>query len=220
MIHYTAIATRCRELDEKIVEIDAVLPLATAAQQGELSDLRRQLWDELDSLRPRYKAFRIPIVSRRSQGDPVSPRPPAGPFSRQGHLEAIETHYNGHRFRSRIEARWAVFFDELGVEWEYEKEGYTLSDGTKYLPDFWLPESATFVEVKGAPPTTAERQTAATLARDSGKSVLLVWGTVAGRCLVAWSPAEFELLGWEGKEEADFCRAAIAARRARFEHTL
>jgi hypothetical protein len=25
--------------------------------------------------------------------------------------KAIETHYKGYRFRSRLEARWAVFFD-------------------------------------------------------------------------------------------------------------
>lgn len=54
-------------------------------------------------------------------------------------IKAIETKYNGYRFRSRLEARWAVFFDTLGVKYEYEKEGYDL-DGTWYLPDFWLPD--------------------------------------------------------------------------------
>jgi hypothetical protein len=52
------------------------------------------------------------------------------------HIKAINTRYKGYRFRSRLEARWAVFFDELGYEWEYEPEGYVLSDGTCYLPDF------------------------------------------------------------------------------------
>jgi hypothetical protein len=32
-----------------------------------------------------------------------------------------------------------VFFDYYGLVWEYEKEGFKLSDGTYYLPDFWLP---------------------------------------------------------------------------------
>lgn len=49
---------------------------------------------------------------------------------------AIETRYKGYRFRSRLEARWAVFFNTLGLEWEYEPEGFNLSDGTMYLPDF------------------------------------------------------------------------------------
>ena len=30
-------------------------------------------------------------------------------------IKAIETEYNGYKFRSRLEARWAVFFDALGV---------------------------------------------------------------------------------------------------------
>ena len=53
-------------------------------------------------------------------------------------IQAIETEYNGYRFRSRLEARWAVFFDALGVDYEYEPEGYELPDGRRYLPDFRL----------------------------------------------------------------------------------
>lgn len=64
-------------------------------------------------------------------------------------IKAIETRYKGYRFRSRLEARWAVFFDALNLEWEYEKEGYDLGDGTYYLPDFWLPELEIWYEVKG-----------------------------------------------------------------------
>jgi hypothetical protein len=45
-------------------------------------------------------------------------------------IKPIETHYKGYRFRSRLEARWAVFFDELGLRWEYEREGFDLGDGT------------------------------------------------------------------------------------------
>ena len=53
-------------------------------------------------------------------------------------LKAIQTEYKGYRFRSRLEARWAVFFDACGVDWEYEPEGYDLGDGLYYLPDFLL----------------------------------------------------------------------------------
>lgn len=53
-------------------------------------------------------------------------------------VKAIETEYKGYRFRSRLEARWAVFFDAIGAEWEYEPEGFMLEDGTLYLPDFLL----------------------------------------------------------------------------------
>lgn len=51
-------------------------------------------------------------------------------------MKAIQTHYKGYKFRSRTEARWAVFFDSIGVDWEYEPEGFVLSDGSRYLPDF------------------------------------------------------------------------------------
>ena len=77
-------------------------------------------------------------------------------------LKPIETIYNGYRFRSRLEARWAVFFDALGVRYEYEPEGFDLGNGLYYLPDFLLhdimPRYAqgdylrdVYVEVKGQP---------------------------------------------------------------------
>jgi hypothetical protein len=62
-------------------------------------------------------------------------------------MKAIETRYNNYRFRSRLEARWAVFFDTLGVPYEYEREGFELG-GVYYLPDFWLPEQQCWVEIK------------------------------------------------------------------------
>lgn len=49
--------------------------------------------------------------------------------------KAIETKYAGHLFRSRLEARWAVFFDRMDIEWEYEAEAFQTSAGN-YLPDF------------------------------------------------------------------------------------
>lgn len=71
-------------------------------------------------------------------------------------IKAIETQYKGYRFRSRLEARWAVFFDALGAKWEYEKEGFDLGDYGWYLPDFWLPELELWVEIKAEDPTDEE----------------------------------------------------------------
>src|SRR5258708_11826755 len=73
--------------------------------------------------------------------------------------QPIETAYNGYRFRSRLEARWAVFFDALGLEWEYEKEGFDLPSGS-YLPDFWLPQVKSWCEVKAETLTITERKKA------------------------------------------------------------
>ena len=52
-------------------------------------------------------------------------------------MRPIETNYRGCRFRSRIEARWAVFFDALGFEWWYEPEGFALRfDYEKFAADW------------------------------------------------------------------------------------
>ncbi|HZN76073.1 MAG TPA: hypothetical protein VFC00_30955 [Micromonosporaceae bacterium] len=71
-----------------------------------------------------------------------------------GAIKAIETEYKGHLMRSRLEARWAVFFDALGIPWHYEEQGYELPSG-RYLPDFRIEGGALvgsadlWVEVKG-----------------------------------------------------------------------
>lgn len=64
-------------------------------------------------------------------------------------VKPIETWAYGHRFRSRLEARYAVFLTELGVAWQYEPEGFDLNAGY-YLPDFYLPfvNGGTWIEVK------------------------------------------------------------------------
>ena len=70
-------------------------------------------------------------------------------------MKPIETVYKGYRFRSRLKARWAVFFDACGVDWEYEPEGFDLGGGLMYLPDFLLhgvqgrDGGDLYVEVKG-----------------------------------------------------------------------
>jgi hypothetical protein len=80
-------------------------------------------------------------------------------LGRFGH-KSLPTYYKGITFRSRLEARWAIVFDELGIKWEYEPEGIEI-DGSHfsdpynlktfgYLPDFYLPELGCIVEVKGS----------------------------------------------------------------------
>lgn len=62
-------------------------------------------------------------------------------------IKALPSFYRGITFRSRMEARWAVFMDVLGIRYFYEPEGYEI-DGTYYLPDFFLPTIDAFLEVK------------------------------------------------------------------------
>ena len=64
-------------------------------------------------------------------------------------IRPIETVYNGYRFRSRLEARWAVFFDAAGIKYQYEPEGFEAKGGVMYLPDFYMLDFDVYVEVKG-----------------------------------------------------------------------
>ena len=73
-------------------------------------------------------------------------------------IRAIPVWYRGYRFRSRLEGRWGCFFDNIGIEFQYEPQGFRLPDGTCYLPDFWLPVVKAFAEVKPTDPTTEDRK--------------------------------------------------------------
>jgi hypothetical protein len=95
-------------------------------------------------------------------------------------LKAIETTYNGYRFRSRLEARWACFLDSLAVPYAYEAEGYDL-DGVWYLPDFWLPTINCWMEIKGKPPNAEEIDKAIRLARLGGRPVIVFAGEIDPR---------------------------------------
>ena len=59
-------------------------------------------------------------------------------------IPAIPTMYAGTQFRSRLEAKWAAFFDLIGWPWEYEP-----LDLDGYIPDFVVGFSTPLlVEVK------------------------------------------------------------------------
>jgi len=86
-------------------------------------------------------------------------------------IKAIDTKYKGYNFRSRLEARWAIFFDSLGIKWEYEKEGYNLGNGIYYLPDFWLPQLDCFIEIKPIKASEEELKKAELLCAGTKKTV-------------------------------------------------
>lgn len=137
-------------------------------------------------------------------------------------LKSIDTKYGGCEFRSRLEARYAVLFDTLGIVWEYEPQGYEVtkrlecSDETfRYLPDFWLPDLKVWFEVKGEIDTISTDRllnAAASLSSNNG-----------GDChdRVAPGVASTLLDGIYCKahsSNASTILAIDAARTARFEH--
>lgn len=64
-------------------------------------------------------------------------------------MRGKRTQYAGVRFRSRVEAAWAGFFDDQGIAWEYEPERL-VGNGYEYRPDFRIGDAAIWVEVKSA----------------------------------------------------------------------
>lgn len=64
-------------------------------------------------------------------------------------IKAIPTTYNNVQFRSRLEARWAAFFDLAGIEWDYEP-----FDLDGWAPDFLLRTAVGHVLVEVKPVDT------------------------------------------------------------------
>jgi hypothetical protein len=62
-------------------------------------------------------------------------------------VTSLRTQYGDILFRSRLEARWAVWMDEVGIKWEYEPVWLETRYGN-WLPDFRL-EDGRWAEVKG-----------------------------------------------------------------------
>lgn len=100
-------------------------------------------------------------------------------------IKAIETRYKGYRFRSRLEARWAVFFDAAGVKWEYETQGFMLPSGP-YLPDFLLPDLGLWFEVKGKDADEDELQKCREL-RYGPQNVILSEGNIGDERLTLFT---------------------------------
>lgn len=70
-----------------------------------------------------------------------------------------------------------MFFDALGLTWDYEPEGYSLPSGG-YLPDFWLPWQNAWFEVKGqwGGYDGREQALAGELAEATGRTVFIAYG--------------------------------------------
>jgi hypothetical protein len=146
----------------------------------------------------------------------------------------IQTRYAGCHFRSRLEARWAVFLDRLGIEWQYEPEGFDLGRHGWYLPDFRITteEGTGYLEVKplgfGIHPeamlSEPEQNKIIGLSEQPGVHVAVVGehgrhrpadGVLAWRWLRGeWTPTKVTF----GRGEPDLIAGWNAARSARFEH--
>jgi len=71
-----------------------------------------------------------------------------GRFKPENHRITRRVQYKNIWFRSRWESSFARWLDSKNIKWIYEPKRFKISIGT-YLPDFFLPEKNTWIEVKG-----------------------------------------------------------------------
>lgn len=117
---------------------------------------------------------------------------------------AIETRYKGYRFRSRVEARWAVYFDSLGIYWDYEVQGFDLTKAPvagaielgAYLPDFWLNQVRMWAEVKAGAFSALEVQKCDALANLTGFPCLMLDGQPELKPYLARQPKDENFPGY------------------------
>lgn len=94
-------------------------------------------------------------------------------FSSASDVQAQRDLYKGIEFRSKLESKTAQALDNIGIAWVYEPEGYKLSNGMWYRPDFWLPDARQFVECKGVMDAKDSAKIVG-LVEDTGRQVLVV----------------------------------------------
>lgn len=123
-------------------------------------------------------------------------------------IKAIQTEYRGILFRSRLEARWAMFFDSLRIKWLYEHEGYQLGSD-RYLPDFYLPNLKCFVEVKGQKPNEREQRVAFELSKEKGLPVHIFAGAVPRPKFELWMEDGFETYTFDYSKQSENMRGQL-----------
>lgn len=132
-------------------------------------------------------------------------------------IKPIQTRYKGYNFRSRLEARWAVFFDSLGVDWVYEPEGYQTPYGG-YLPDFYLPKTGGIVEIKGVKTDETGWNKSVYLDTHLPDGVKGVTTCVGDPLSNISTLAAFCVIVCGCEDNFNHSQAAYDARSARFEH--
>lgn len=108
-----------------------------------------------------------------------------GTLTTNSALRTADAQYNGVLFRSRLEARWAVFLDRLHLRWQYEPEAFILPDGTPYAPTFLIhtPQNERrWICIKPAGVDSDPQFTAFKKAAEAGP----IWPTLASGSPLDW----------------------------------
>ena len=123
-------------------------------------------------------------------------------------IPAIETKYRGMLFRSRLEARWAAFFDRAGWHWEYEP-----FDLSGWVPDFAIrapsgtARKPVLVEVK--PILEMHGPTIKRIERAISASGLDYEALLLGSGITTDDVQRYAYLGWLGEHDLDDNGASV-----------
>jgi hypothetical protein len=95
---------------------------------------------------------------------------------RKYEIKSKKTQYGSVLFKSILEARWAVFFDSLGITYTYEPDCFEVETGGRtvtYKPDFFLPDLSKYIEIKPNKPYEIEKTKAAAWSKHIGDTIIL-----------------------------------------------
>lgn len=122
-------------------------------------------------------------------------------------IQAIPTTYKGIKYRSKTEAKWALFFDIEHIPYHYEPEGFQ-TDAGWYVPDFQFVEAErlTFFEVKPTQPSMREYRLLKSLADGAKAHVFVSHGAPRADCPIekVYSDGKREQW-WFGFEHESTC---------------
>ena len=110
-----------------------------------------------------------------------------------GEPQAQRDWYNGIEFRSKLESKTAQALDNIGIPYVYEPDGYKLSNGLWYRPDFWLPDAKQFVECKGVMDSTDSAKIVG-LVDDMGRPVLVLSYDNAMLVMRSWNQPDADIV--------------------------
>ena len=145
-------------------------------------------------------------------------------------IQTIPTKYKGIEFRSRLEARWAVFWNTLAIKYFYEYEEFQLSSG-QYLPDFWLPEiedyyapdleddwrevQGVWIELKGRELTSTELTLAEELSEHTQRMVYFMTPKVLEKPSYSFEGTQGSFMNyWAERESEDLYNLRIRTERS------
>jgi len=115
-------------------------------------------------------------LGRPARGSPRSPDPKEMPTRA---FSSPDSRYEGTWFKSKLEARWAVFFDSFNMKWKYESRGFFLKKSNLYyLPDFYLPDLDVWWEVKPDEPGEVEQEKCSDLCEQTKSRVFVAFGDI------------------------------------------